>query len=301
MKIAILTKLPNHYSERRLKEEAEKRGHDVELLRYPACYVALTDAGRRVLHQGEEVTGFDAVIPRSLAGSVIYGVAVLRQLEMDGVYSTVSSLAITRAVDMLRSIQILSRKEIDIPKTVFLREPSQADELIDYVGLPAVVRVPSTSRRGNSTVLAETKKAVGAVIQAFYVSDATFILQEYVSAANATSVRAYVVGSTVVASAKRFGVDIGDQLNGSTDSLEGIAVLTDSQKKVAVKAAKALGLNCGYIDLVVSPERTVVVGVDPFAGIEEIERVTGRNVAGKIIEYVEMNAKRRNKKDKVGA
>jgi ribosomal protein S6--L-glutamate ligase len=303
MKIAILTKLPNYYTETRLAEEAEKRHHDIEMLRYPACYVVLDEKGGRVLHEGQEVTGIDAVIPRSFAGSINYGVSVLRQLESNDVYSTAKSLAIMRAVDMLRSTQILSRKNVMVPKSVFLREPSQADELIDYIGLPAVVRVPSSNTRSgaSSTVLAETRKAVSSVMRAFYVSDATFILQEYVSADKATSVRAYVVGSSVVASAKRAGVNISDQMSGTNEQLTGIAVLTEQQKKMAVKAAKALGLACCTVDLIVTSDRAVVVGINPFAGIENLEKTTGRNIAGKIIEYVEQNAKRRNKKDKVGA
>jgi ribosomal protein S6--L-glutamate ligase len=302
MKIAILTKLPNYYTETRLLEEATKRHHDVEMLRYPACYVVLSDEGGKVIHEAQEVSGIDAVITRSFAGSLNYGVAVLRQLENGGAYTTASSLAIMRAVDMLRQSQILSRKGVDIPKSVFLREPSQADELIEYVGLPAVVRVPSQGgRRESATILAETRKAVSSVTRAFYVSDATFVLQEYVSPTEATSVRTYVVGSSVVASAKRAGVNISDQIGRSSKHLTSIAVLSEAQKKMAVKAAKALGLNCCTVDLIVSPQRTVVVGIDPFAGFENLEKTTGRNIAGKIIEYIEQNAKRRNKKDKVGA
>lgn len=302
MKVAILTKLPNYYTELRLREEAESRGHTVEMLRYPACYVVLTGEGGKVIHEGSEVSGIDAVIPRSFAGSLNYGVSVLRQLESEGVYATVSSLGIMRAVDMLRASQILTKKGVDVPRSVFLREPSQADELIEYVGLPAVVKVPSLGgRRGSSTVLAETRKAVSSVMRAFYVNDVTFILQEYVSPQDATSVRAYVVGSSVVASAKRHGVNISDQIGRSADHLTGIAILTEAQKKVAVTAAKALGINCCVVDMIVSPTRTVVVGIDPSAGIESLEKVTKRNIAGKIIEYIEQNAKRRNKKDKVGA
>lgn len=302
MKIAILTKLPNYYTETRLVEEASKRGHEVQLIRYPSCYVAITDHGGKVLHNGEEVKDVDAIIPRSFAGSMNYGVAILRQLERDSIFSTAKSLALTRSADMLRSIQIMSRKGIDVPNSVFLREPSQADELIDYVGLPAVVRVPSiTARHGNSTVLAETKKAVGAVIRAFYVSDSTFILQEYIHSENTASVRAYVIGSQVVASAKRASAGPADQVSSTEDGLVGIAILSDMQKKVAVKAAKSLGLACCSVDMIISKERSVVVGVDPFVGIENLEKVTGRNIAVKLIEYIERNAKRNPKKDRVGA
>ena len=300
MKIALLTKLPQYYTEQRIKEEAEKRGHSVEMLRYPACYVALTEEGSKIFYKGQELEAYDAVIPRSFAGSSAYGTAILRQFEVMGAYALIKSIAIIRSIDSLRTMQLLAREGVPVPRTVFLREPDQADQLIDEVGLPAVVKVAST-RRGN-TVLAETRKAVASVIRAFYVNDATFLLQEYVHSDDSQSVRAAVVGSSVVASVSKsegtFSMGSGSDHANQYDK---IAVLSEAQKKVAVKAAKAIGLNMCTVDMIISKDRTVVLGLSPYFGLENIEKVTKRNVAGKIIEYIELNAKRRNKKDKVGA
>lgn len=300
MKIAILTKLPKYYTEQRIQEEAEKRGHTVEMLRYPACYVALTEEGSKIFYKGQELEAYDVVIPRSFAGSSTYGTAILRQFEVMGAYALIKSIAIIRSIDSLRTMQLLAREGVPVPRTVFLREPDQADQLIDEVGLPAVVKVASV-RRGN-TVLAETRKAVTSVIRAFYVNDATFLLQEYVGSDDSQSVRAVVVGSSVVASVGKgdspFSMSSGSDHANQYDK---IAVLTESQKKVAVKAAKAIGLAMCTVDMIISKDRTVVLSLNPYFGLENIEKITKRNVAGKIVEYIEMNAKRRNKKDKVGA
>lgn len=297
MKIAVLTRLAHYYTEQRLKEEAEKRGHEVELIRYPACYVSLSGEKAKILYQSEELGDYDVVIPRSFAGMSAYGAAILRQFEVAGAYALVKSIAITRAVDGLRAMQLLAREGVPVPKMVFLREPGQAEALIEEVGLPAVVKVASPLKRGN-TVLAETQKAISSVIQAFYVNDATFLLQEYVGGENRQSVQAVVVGSSVVASVRKSNPNLATHRSGQYDK---IAVLGEDQKKVAVKAAKALGLTVCVVEMVIAGGRTVVLGVDPYFGIENIETVTKRNVAGKIIDYIELNAKRRGKKDKVGA
>lgn len=300
MRIAILTRLPNYYTEQRLKEEAEKRGHTVELFRYPASYVSLSSEKSEVLYQATPVEPYDAVIPRSFAGSAAYGMAILRQFEVLGVYTPIKSIAINRTIDALRSMQILSREQVPIPKTIFVREPDQADELIEQVGLPAVIKVASTIK-GNS-VLVETRKAVASIIQAFYVKDSTFMIQEYVSSTDSQSVRAIVVGSVVAASVRKTESAFTNESNdASTSKYDRIAVLNDETKKVAVKAARALGISICSVDMVVADGKAVVIGVNPYFGIENIEKVTKRNVAEKIIDYVEQNAKRRNKKDKVGA
>lgn len=299
MKLAILTRLPHYYTEHRLIEEAEKRGHEIDTLRYPACYVSLGADESKVMYKGEPLGHYDAVIPRSFAGSSAYGNAILRQFEVEGSYPMNRSIAITRSVDALRSMQLLVREGVRVPKTVFMREPDQADELAEAVGLPAVVKIASNIRR-ETTVLAETRKAISSVVRAFYVNDATFMLQEYVSAPGSISVRAFVVGTGVVASIKKSDDDLagGDEASGAYDA---VAILSDESKKLAVRAARALGLSVCSVDMVVAGGRAVVIGLNPYFGLEVPEKITGRNIAGKIIEYIEQNAKRRNRKDKVGA
>jgi len=300
MKIAILTRLPHYYTERRLQEEAEKRGHEVMQLRYTACYVSLSSGEASIMYKGEKLNHFDAVIPRSLAGSAAYGTAILRQFEVTGAYPAIKSLAINRAIDTLRTLQILSREHVPVPKTVFLREPDQAEELIDHVGLPAVLKVASLSR-GN-TVLAQSRRAISSLIQAFYVKDSTFMIQEYIHGDEVKSVRAIVVGTSVVASVCKTDNGFMNEGNdASTSKYDKIAVLSEDAKKTAVKAARAVGLSVCSVDMVVADGKAVVLSLNPYFGIENIEKVTGRNVAGKIIEYIERNAKRGTKKDKVGA
>ena len=299
MKIALLTRLPNYYTEKRLAEEATNRGHSLDMVRYPACYVAITEKGTEMLYKGEKLDAYDAVISRSFAGSTSYGTAILRQLEVMGFYTINRSLAITRSVDTLRTLQILSREGVPIPKTIFVREPDQADQLIEYIGLPAVIRVASSSK--SDTVVAENRRAISAMIQAFYVKDSTFLIQEYINNPESKSVRVIVVGSSVVASVRKSKRDTDDTASISSGKYDKIAILSDSAKKTAVKAARAVGLSMCSVDMIVTGDDAVVIGVDPYFGIENIEKVTGRNVAEKIIEYVELNAKRRNKKDRVGA
>lgn len=300
MKIAILTRLPHYFTERRLQEEAEKRGHTVEMLRYPACYISLSNGGSELLYKGEKLDRYDAVIPRSFAGSSMYGTAILRQFELKNTYTPVKSLAINRSIDTLRAMQILSREGLPIPRTVFVREPDQADELIEHVGVPAVIKVASNRRE--STVLVESRKAVASVVRAFYVTDSTFMIQEYINGPNAQSVRVIVVGSTVAASVRKTEDAFSNESNdASASKYNQIAILSDEHKKVATKAARTLGLSVCSVDMVIADGRAVVIGLNPYFGIESIESVTKRNVAGKIIDYIEVNAKRSSKKDKVGA
>lgn len=301
MNIAILTRLPGYYTEQRIKEEAEKRGHNVELLRYPACYVSISKEGARMFHKGEELSPYDAIIPRSFAGSSVYGTAILRQFELMGSYSTTKSVAITRSIDALRTMQILAREDVPIPRTVFMREPDQVEELVEKIGLPAVIKIASNIRK-ETTVLAETLKAVTSVVRAFYVNDATFMLQEYIKSSGSYSVRAIVVGSSVAASVRKTESAFSNSDSDSSSSkYDKIAILSDANKKIVVKAARAVGLTVCSVDMIISNGSAVILGLNPYFGIENIETVTGRNIAGKIIEYVEMNAKRNNKKDKIGA
>ena len=299
MKIGIITRVPG-YTVKRLREEAEKRGHEVQSIRYPECYVEIEQDKPSVHYRGEDLAGFDAVIPRILPGMTNYGAAIVRQFEMMGVYTTARSIAITRSRDKLRSLQLLSKAGVGIPKTVFSRETSDVDDLLQRVGTPVIIKLAS-STQGNGVVLAETKKAAKSVIQAFYVNDTSFLIQEFIEESAGVDVRAFVVGNQVVASMKRQSLDDDFRSNihqGGT----GVAVkLTDKEKKVVLKAAKAMGLTICGVDMMRSERGPLILEVNSAPGLEGVEAVTGRNVALKIIEYVERNAKRRNKKDKVGA
>jgi ribosomal protein S6--L-glutamate ligase len=219
---------------------------------------------------------------------------------MMGVYTPVRSIAISRSRDKLRSLQLLSKAGVGIPKTIFSRETDEVDDLLDHLDTPVIIKLASGTQ-GNGVVLAETRKAAKSVIQAFYVNDTSFLIQEFVKESAGTDIRAFVVGNQVVASMQRQSLD-DDFRSNIHQGGSGTAVkLTDDERRTALRAAKAMGLAICGVDMMRSERGPLVLEVNSSPGLEGIEAVTGRNVAGKIIEYVEMNAKRRTKKDKVGA
>lgn len=302
MNIAILSNGNANYSTKRLVEEAEKKGHKVKVIKYKNCYLSLSDKYPNVYYKGKKLEGYDAIIPRIANYMTRYGSAIVRQFEMQGVWTASSSIAIVRSRDKLRSAQILTRNGIDMPKTLVSRNSADIDDLIDQIGLPVIIKL-ATSTHGNGVVLAETKKAAKSALQAFYLynEDGTnILLQEYVEESSGTDIRAFVVGSRVVASMKRQSLD-DDFRSNLHKGGEGVAIkLTDEEKKLAVSAAKAMGLHIAGVDMMRSARGPLILEVNASPGFG-IEKVTGRNVAEKIIEYVEHNASRKNAKDKVGA
>lgn len=303
MKIAILSNGPGNYSTKRLKEEAINRGHEVQVIKYRECYASIEQNNPTVSYRGEVLGKFDAIIPRIATNMTRYGTAIVRQMEMDGTYTLSSSIAISRARDKLRSMQLLAKSGVGIPKTVVSRNTTDIDDLLEEIGGTPVIIKLARGTHGNGVVLAETKKAAKSVLQAFYLTNeegTNILLQEYIAESAGTDIRAFVVGSRVVASMKRQSLD-DDFRSNLHKGGEGVTVkLTDEEKKAAVKAAKAMGLNVAGVDLMRSDRGPLILEVNASPGFG-IEKITGRNVAGAIIDYVEQNAKRRNRKDKVGA
>lgn len=299
MKIGIVTRSPG-YTVRRLREEARKRGHEVMTIKFPECYVEIEQDRPAVRYRGEDLKGFDAIIPRIMPGMTTYGTAIIRQFEMMGVYTPAKSIAISRSRDKLRSIQLLSKAGVGIPKTIFSRETSDVDDLLNHLGVPVIIKLASGTQ-GNGVVLAETRKVARSVVQAFYVNDTSFLIQEFIAESAGTDIRAFVVGNKVVASMERQSLDDDFRSNIHQGGSGKAIKLTDEEKKVALRAAKAMGLAVCGVDLMRSSRGPLVLEVNSTPGLEGIEEVTGRNVAGKIIEYIEQNAKRSSKKDKVGA
>jgi ribosomal protein S6--L-glutamate ligase len=303
MKIAILSNGTGNYSTKRLKEEAILRGHDVKVIKYKECYASIEQSNPTVSYRGSDLSKFDAIIPRIASSMTKYGTAIVRQLEMQGVYTVSSSIAISRSRDKMRSLQLLAKSGIGIPKTVVSRNTTDIDDLLNQLGdMPVIIKL-ARGTHGNGVVLAETKKAAKSVLQAFYLTNddgTNILLQEFIKESAGTDIRAFVVGSRVVASMKRQSLD-DDFRSNLHKGGEGTTIkLTEEEKKIAIKAAKAMGLNVAGVDLMRSSRGPLILEVNASPGFG-IEKVTGRNVAAEIIEYVEMNAKRRNKKDKVGA
>ncbi|MBR2543106.1 30S ribosomal protein S6--L-glutamate ligase [Candidatus Saccharibacteria bacterium] len=302
MKIAILSNGNANYSTKRLVEEAEKRGHKVKVIKYKNCYLSLDNKNPEVYYKGKKIKGFDAILPRISNNMTRYGCAVVRQFEMQNVYTSATSVAITRARDKLRAAQILAKFGVDTPKTLVSRNTSDIDDLLEQIGLPVIIKLASGTH-GNGVILAETKKAAKSALQAFYLynEDGTnILLQEFVEESAGVDIRAFVVGSRVVASMQRTSLDGDFRSNLHQGGLGSPIKLTDEEKKVAIKAAKAMGLHICGVDLMRSKRGPLVLEVNASPGFG-IEKVTKRDVASKIIEYIEHNAPRRNGKDKVGA
>lgn len=300
MNIAILSRGPGNYSTRRLKEEAEKRGHKVRVINHAECYVTAEQSKPVVRYEGEDLSHIDVIIPRIGQSITKYGSAMVRQFEMQGVFTTSSSIAINRSRDKLRTMQLLARAGVGIPKTVFARETADLDDVIEQAGgTPLIIKV-ARGTHGNGVVLAETKKAAQAVMQAFYVEGVNFVVQEYIEESAGTDIRAFVVGGKVVASMKRQSLD-DDFRSNLHQGGEGIPIkLTDEERKTAQKAARAMGLSICGVDMLRSKRGPLVLEVNPSPGFG-IEKVTDRNVAEKIIEYIEQNATKQHRRDRVGA
>lgn len=299
MKIGIITRQPG-YTVRRLREEAKKRGHKVVTIKYPECYVEIQQNKPTIHYRGQLLSDLDAVIPRIMPGMTTYGTAIVRQLEMMGVYTPLRSIAISRSRDKLRSLQLLSKSGVGIPKTIFSRETDQVDDLLNHFDPPVIIKLASGTQ-GNGVVLAETRKVARSVIQAFYVNDTSFLIQEFIRESAGVDIRAFVVGSKVVASIQRQSLDDDFRSNIHQGGEGTVVKLTDQERKMALRAAKSMGLSICGVDLMRSDRGPLILEVNSSPGLEGIEAVTGRNIAGKIIEYIELNVNRKTKKDKVGA
>ena len=301
MNIAILSKGAANYTTKRLKEVAKARGHTVRIINYAKCYVAIEKDKPVIRYKGESLEHFDAIIPRIAQSYTKYGTAIVRQFESQGSFTTASSIAITRSRDKLRAYQIMAKAGVAIPKTVFARETANFEDVISLAGgTPLIIKV-ARGTHGNGVVLAETPKAAQAVMQAFYVEGVNFLVQEFVKESAGEDIRALVVGGRVVASVKRQSLDDDFRSNTHQGGV-GIPVrLTDEEKKTAIKAAKAMGLPICGVDMMRSSNGPLVLEVNSSASLKTPEAITKRDVATQIIEYIELNAKRRNRKDKVGA
>jgi len=303
MKIAILSNGPGNYSTKRLKQVAKERGHQVRVIKYRECYASIEQNNPTVSYRGEDLSGYDAIIPRIASHMTRYGTAIVRQLEMQGVYTVSSSIAIARSRDKLRSMQLLAKAGVGIPKTVVSRNSADIDNLLEKLGgMPVIIKL-ARGTHGNGVVLAETKKAAKSVLQAFYLTNedgTNILLQEFVEESAGTDIGALVVGGRVVASMKRQSLDDDFRSNLHKGGEGKVIKLTEEERKMAIKAAKAMGLNVAGVDMMRSKRGPLVLEVNASPGFG-IEHVTKRDVATPIIEYIELNAKRRNKKDKVGA
>lgn len=297
MRIAILSRDAKLYSTRRLKEAGEARGHEVKVIDYLRCYMNITSHRPSVIYQGHDLRP-DAIIPRIGASRTFYGTAVVRQFEMMGVFTVNESQAITRSRDKLRSLQLLARDGVGLPVTGFADSTKDVDGLIEIAGgAPLVVKLIEGTQ-GVGVILAETKKAAQAVIEAFRGLDANILVQEFIKEAGGSDIRCFVVGGRVVAAMKRQGAPGEFRSNlhrgGHAEKIK----LTPEERSTARRAAKSMGLNVSGVDILRSNHGPVVMEVNSSPGLEGIEAATQVDVSGKIIEYIEKNAKGGIQKDR---
>lgn len=291
MNIAILSRNPRLYSTRRLLEAARARGHRVTVFDTLKCYMDIASLRPSIHYKGAQVEAFDAVIPRIGATITFYGAAVLRQFEMIGTWPLNESVAITRARDKLRSLQIMARAGIGLPLTGFANSPDSTHDLIRLVGgAPLVVKLLEGTQ-GKGVVLAETQKAAESLIDAFRELDANFLVQEFIREAGGSDIRAFVIGDKVVASMKREAKEGEFRSNLHRGGTASLVRITPEERSTAVRAARKMGLNVAGVDLLRSNHGPVVMEVNSSPGLQGIEEATGKDVADLIIQFIEKNAK----------
>jgi ribosomal protein S6--L-glutamate ligase len=298
LKIALLTRNAKLYSHKRIIEAGMARGHEIVPLDYLKCYMNITSRRPELRYQGELLTGFDAVIPRIAASHTFYGLAVLRQFEMMGVFPLNESVAIGRSRDKLRSLQLLARDGIGLPVTAFTNDAGRTDEILKIVGGAPVVVKLLEGTQGIGVVLGETHKSAKSVIEAFHGAEIAILVQEYVKEASGRDIRVFVIGGKVVAAMQRTGATGEFRSNlhrgGHAESVK----ISPEERKTAILAAKSMGLNVCGVDLLRADEGPVVMEVNSSPGLEGIEQSTKVDVASRIVEFLERNAKPGNTRTK---
>lgn len=302
MKIAVLSRNPKLYSTKRLIEAIKQRGHEGLVIDHLNCDIVMDDKGPTIYYKGEKLTNIDAVIPRIGASVTFYGTAVVRQFEMMKVFSAVDSLAITRSRDKLRSLQILSRSGIRMPKTAFTNFSKEDNKLMKHIGEAPVVIKLLEGTQGLGVMLAETEKAAKSVIEAFESLKTRVILQEFIKEAGGADIRAFIVNGKVVGAMKRQGKEGEFRSNLHRGGEANIIKLSPTERSTALNAAKSMGLAIAGVDMLQSQRGPMVLEVNSSPGLEGIEKATGVDIAGKIIEYIEQSISKKSlPKDKIKA
>ncbi len=296
MNIGLLSVSMNVYSTRRIVEEAQKLGHDIEQVDHTKCSVKLGSRTPQIYYQGENITNkFNIIIPRIGSKVTKHGAAIVKQFEMNGVFSTARSLSITRARNKVRTLQIMARKGIPIPETLFSINPDDIEEQIELLGGAPVIIKLQEGTQGLGVILAETKKSAKSIIDTFYKMDTSILIQKYIEESNGEDIRIFVVGTKVVASMKRSS-EAGEfrsnvHRGGSTEMIQP----TNKELQIALNATKYLGLGVAGVDLIRSEKGPLLIEVNASPGLQGIEAATGVNIAREIILFVEKNGRRRRK------
>ena len=286
MNIVILSRDPKLYSTQRLVQACEKRGHHARVVNHVKCDILIEKRNPQVWYNGEPLLDVDAIIPRIGASVTFYGTAVVRQFEMMKVLTTTESQALVRSRDKLRSLQILSRAGVGMPRTVFTNYSKDVAGMVDRIGAPCIIKLLEGTQ-GLGVVLADNKKAAVAVVEAFNSLKARVIIQEFIKESRGVDIRAFVVDGRVVGAMKRTGKEGEFRSNlhrgGSAEVIE----LSQDEEVVAIKAAKALGLHIAGVDILQSDRGPLVIEVNSSPGLEGIEGATHMDIAGEIVKFIE--------------
>jgi ribosomal protein S6--L-glutamate ligase len=292
MKIAILSRDQTLYSTQSLVDACKRRGHQVRVIDYLRCHMNITSRKPTIYLGDDELTGYDAIIPRIGATHTFFGCAVVRQFEMMGVYPANESVAISRSRDKLRCLQLLAREGVGLPVTGFAHDPRATSHLVDLVGgAPLVIKLLEGTQ-GVGVVLAETRQAAESVIEAFRGLNANILAQEFIAEAGGSDIRCFVVGDKVVASMRRQAKEGEFRSNLHRGGEASVVKITPEERATAVRAANIVGLNIAGVDLLRSNHGPVVMEVNSSPGLEGIEGATGKDVAGTIVEFLEKHAKK---------
>jgi ribosomal protein S6--L-glutamate ligase len=291
MKLVMLARNPNLYSHRRLVEAAHARGHEIDVINTLHVHMNITSSRPTLRYGGRTLPLYDAVIPRIGASVTNYGLAVLRQFEMQGVYPLNESVAIGRSRDKLRALQLLAREGIGLPVTAFAHGPQKAEDVIKEVGgVPIVIKLLEGTQ-GMGVILAETEASAKSIIEAFSAANVNIMVQEFIAEAAGSDLRAFVVGGQVVATMQRTGKKGDFRANLHRGGNAVAAEISEQERKTATRSAEITGLNVCGVDMLRSRRGPVVMEVNSSPGLEGIEAATRVDVAGRIIAFLERNAR----------
>jgi len=290
MKFVILSQNSNLYSTKRLMEAGIAKGHDMVVIDHSKCDLVIEKKKPGLIYKGKEVTGVHGVIPRIGASITFYGTAVVRQFEMMKVFTAVESQALVRSRDKLRSLQILSRAGLGLPKTVFSNYSKDVGAIIDKAGGAPVVIKLLEGTQGLGVVLADNRNSAESILEAFNGLQARVIVQEFIKEAMGADIRAFVVDGVVVGAMKRQGKEGEFRSNLHRGGSANIIELTDEEENAAIKAARVMGLGVAGVDLLQSARGPLILEVNSSPGLEGIEAATGKDIAAQIIKYVERHA-----------
>ena len=313
MLVYILSRNPALYSTKRLVEAAQEKNWEVEVIDYLKCSIEIMKGELKINYLGKELPKPDAIIPRIGASRTFYGTAMVRHFEMMDVFSVTGSLAIKRSRDKLRSLQILSKNGVDMPKTIFASNKSSAKDVIALSGGAPLVLKILEGTQGVGVVLVDSTKAAKSVLDAFYGMDVNLLVQEFIEEAGGADIRAFIVDGEVVGAMKRQGAEGDFRSNLHQGGSATAHKLTRKEKSTALAAAKAMGLGVCGVDMIPSSRGPLVMEVNSSPGLEGIEKSTNIDIAQKIMNFIEKNVstdgddsqtarkRRRIKKDNIGA